>query len=161
MVGVTAMISISRIAATGCLFLCIAALGATAKWSFAQDVTGRTELPPAVDENEKIENRVAVFSGLDKISGRTITFDVYIDETVRFGQLQITPRVCYTRPASSTPTTSAFIEVDEETLDRQIRRIFSGWIFADSPGLNAIEHPIFDIWLKDCKMESEEVAPPS
>lgn len=136
------------------LFLVLAACVARPTISAAQ--VESAPLPP-----QSISNRVAVFSGLDKISGRTITFDVYIDETVRFGQLQITPRVCHTRPATETPKTTAFVEVDEETLDRQIRRIFTGWIFADSPGLNAIEHPIFDIWLKDCKMESDEVSPPS
>ena len=110
---------------------------------------------------ERIANRVAEFSGLDKITGRIITFDVYIDETVQFGALQVTPRVCYSRPSTLTPKTDAFIEVDEITLDRKIRRIFTGWMFADSPGLNAIEHPVYDIWLKDCKMESEEVPPPA
>ena len=109
---------------------------------------------------ERISNRVAVFSGIDKITGRIITFDVYIDETVQFGALQVTPRVCYTRSAAETPKTTGFLEVDEITLDRKIRRIFSGWMFADSPGLNAIEHPVYDIWLKNCKMDSE-VAPPS
>ncbi|MDJ0613793.1 MAG: DUF2155 domain-containing protein [Rhizobiaceae bacterium] len=108
----------------------------------------------------RIDNRVAVFSGIDKITGRIITFDVYINETVQFGALQVTPRVCYSRPITEKPKTTSFLEVDEITLDRKIRRIFTGWMFADSPGLNAIEHPVYDIWLKDCKMESD-VAPPS
>jgi hypothetical protein len=124
-----------------------------------QDGVTRQELPPA-PTNEKIKNRVAEFSGLDKITGRTITFDVYIDETVQFGTLQVTPRICYSRPVTETPKTDVFVEVDEITLDRDIRRIFTGWMFADSPGLNAIEHPIYDVWLKDCKMESD-VAPPT
>ena len=110
--------------------------------------------------DERIKNRVAEFYGIDKITGRIISFDVYVDETVRFGQLHVTPRVCYSRPASETPKTTAFLEVDEITLDRQIRRIFTGWMFANSPGLNAIEHPVFDIWLKDCKQQSDEVPPP-
>ena len=109
---------------------------------------------------ERIANRVAVFSGLDKITGRIHEFDVYVDETVQFGALQVTPRVCYTRPATETPKTTAFIEVDEITLESKIRRIFTGWMFADSPGLNAIEHPVYDIWLKDCRMESD-VPPPT
>ena len=109
---------------------------------------------------ERIANRVAEFYGIDKITGRIITFDVYVDETVRFGQLHVTPRVCYSRPASETPKTTAFLEVDEITLDRKIRRIFTGWMFADSPGLNAIEHPVFDIWLKNCKPDSDEAPPP-
>ena len=109
---------------------------------------------------ERIQNPVAEFTGIDKITGRIITFDVYIDETVQFGALQVTPRVCYTRPDTEAPKTTAFIEVDEITLDSNIRRIFTGWMFADSPGLNAIEHPVYDVWLKDCKMESD-VPPPS
>ena len=110
--------------------------------------------------NEKIANRVAVFSGIDKITGRIHTFDVYIDETVQFGALQVTPRVCYLRHNTEAPKTTTFVEVDEITLDSNIRRIFTGWMFADSPGLNAVEHPVYDIWLKDCKMESD-VPPPS
>jgi hypothetical protein len=125
-----------------------------------EGVVEQQALPPAAPPPpEKIANEVAEFSGLDKITGRTITFDVYIDETVQFGTLQVTPRICYSRPATETPKTDAFVEVDEITLDRNIRRIFTGWMFADSPGLNAIEHPIYDVWLKNCKMESE-VAPP-
>ncbi len=105
-------------------------------------------------------NKVAEFSGLDKITGRIISFDVYVNETVQFGALQVTPRVCYSRPASETPKTTSFIEVDEITLDRKIRRIFTGWMFADSPGLNAVEHPVYDVWLKNCKDKSE-VPPPA
>jgi len=117
-----------------------------------------TETAPL--DNQRIDNRVAVFSGIDKITGRIITFDVYVNETVQFGALQVTPRICYSRPITEKPKTTSFLEVDEITLDRKIRRIFTGWMFADSPGLNAIEHPVYDIWLKDCKMESD-VAPPS
>ena len=114
----------------------------------------------AFAQDSRIENRVAEFSGIDKITGRIISFDVYIDETVQFGALQVTPRVCYSRPITEKPKTTSFLEVDEITLDRKIRRIFTGWMFADSPGLNAIEHAVYDIWLTDCKMESD-VAPPS
>jgi hypothetical protein len=109
---------------------------------------------------ERITNPVAVFSGLDKITGRIISFDVYIDETVQFGALQVTPRVCYTRPSTEAPQTDAFVEVEEITLDRKVKRIFTGWMFAASPGLHAVDHPIYDVWLTDCKMSSP-VAPPS
>ncbi len=109
--------------------------------------------------DEKITNPIAVFSGLDKITGRITTFDVYIGETVQFGALQLTPRVCYTRPDTEAPKTDTFVEVDEITLDRKIRRIFAGWMFADSPGLNAVEHPVYDVWLKSCKQKSDVPAP--
>jgi hypothetical protein len=103
--------------------------------------------PPA----QKIANPKAVFSGLDKITGRTITFDVAINETVQFGALRVTPRVCYTRPPTEAPNTDGFVQVDEITLQGEERRLFTGWMFAASPGLHAVEHPIYDVWLVDCK----------
>lgn len=108
---------------------------------------------------ERIANPVAEFTGIDKITGRIISFDVYIDETVQFGALQVTPRVCYSRPNTEEPKTDSFVEVDEVTLDRKVRRIFTGWMFAQSPGLNAVEHAVYDVWLKDCKQKSD-VPPP-
>ena len=61
----------------------------------------------------KIKNPVAVFSGLDKITGRTTSFDVYIDETIQFGALQVTPRVCYSRDETEAQKVDGFVEVDE------------------------------------------------
>lgn len=113
--------------------------------------------PPA--RAERIANPVAEFTGIDKITGRIISFDVYINETVQFGALQVTPRVCYSRPNTEEPKTDSFVEVDEVTLDRKVRRIFTGWMFAQSPGLNAVEHAVYDVWLKDCKQKSD-VPPP-
>ncbi len=100
---------------------------------------------------QRIANPTAVFSGLDKITGRITSFDVAVNETVQFGALQVTPRVCYSRPPTETPNTDAFVEVDEVTLQGEIKRIFTGWMFAASPGLHAVEHPIYDVWLTDCK----------
>ncbi len=108
---------------------------------------------------ETIANPVATFDGLDKITGRVTTFDVYMNETVQFGALQITPRVCYTRPPTETQRTSVFIEVDQVSLQGSLKRIFTGWMFADSPALNAIDHAVYDIWLLDCK-QSSDVPPP-
>lgn len=108
----------------------------------------------------RIENPVAVFSGIDKITGRITTFDVYVGETVQFGALQVTPKVCYSRDESEAPKTTTFVEVDEITLDRKIRRLFTGWMFADSPGLNAVDHAVYDVWLKECKLQSD-VPPPA
>ncbi len=108
---------------------------------------------------ETIANPVATFDGLDKITGRVTTFDVYIGETVQFGALQITPRACYTRPPTETQRTSTFIEVDQVSLQGSLKRIFTGWMFADSPALNAIDNAVYDIWLIDCK-QSSDVPPP-
>ena len=109
---------------------------------------------------DKIKNPTAVFNGLDKITGRIISFEVSVDETVQFGALQITPRVCYTRPPTESPQTDAFIEVDEVTLENKYRRIFSGWMFAASPGLHGVEHAVYDVWLTDCKGGTSVIAEP-
>ncbi|KAA6205594.1 MAG: DUF2155 domain-containing protein [Candidatus Tokpelaia sp.] len=102
---------------------------------------------------ERIRNPIAVFSGLDKITGRTTIFNIRINETYQFGSLQITPRICYTNPADEAVKTDSFVEVNEITLDQKIKRIFTGWMFADSPGLNAVDHPIYDAWLINCKQK--------
>jgi hypothetical protein len=104
--------------------------------------------PPA----QKIVNKKASFSGLDKITGRIIHFDEDIGETVQFGALRVKTDACYTRPATEAANTDAFVEVDEITLQGEVKRIFSGWMFAASPGLHGVEHPIYDIWLTDCKV---------
>lgn len=108
---------------------------------------------------QPIANPIASFAGLDKITGRITRFDVYIDETVLFGALEITPRACYSRAATESQRTSAFLEVDQRSLTGVSKRIFSGWMFADSPALNAVDHAIYDVWLEDCKV-STDVPPP-
>ena len=77
---------------------------------------------------DRIRNPTAVFAGLDKITGRIISFEVAIDETVQCGALQLTPRVCWTRPPTEAPQTDAFVEVDEVTVKNEYRRIFTGWM---------------------------------
>ena len=109
--------------------------------------------PPA----QKIVNKKASFSGLDKITGRIINFDEDIGETVQFGALRVKTDACYTRPATEAANTDAFVEVDEITLQGEVKRIFSGWMFAASPGLHGVEHPIYDIWLTDCKLPDTTV----
>src|SRR5450759_517239 len=109
--------------------------------------------PPA----QKIVNKMASFSGLDKITGRIINFDEDIGETVQFGALRVKTDACYTRPATEAANTDAFVEVDEITLQGEVKRIFSGWMYAASPGLHGVEHPIYDIWLTDCKVPDTTV----
>ncbi len=109
---------------------------------------------------QPIANPIAVFAGLDKITARLTQFDVYIGETVLFGALEITPRACYNRSASETlQRTSAFIEVDQRSLNGTSQRIFAGWVFSDSPALNAVDHAVYDVWLIECKTSSD-VPPP-
>lgn len=108
---------------------------------------------------QPIANPVATFAGLDKITGRITKFDVYIDETVLFGALEVTPRACYSRAATETQRTSAFLEVDQRSLTGTSKRIFTGWMFADSPALHAVDHAVYDVWLIECKTRTD-VPPP-
>jgi hypothetical protein len=100
---------------------------------------------------DKYRNPTAIFAGLDKITGRIIAFEVAVNETVQFGALQLTPKICFSRPISEKPQTTSFVEVEEINSGNEYKRLFSGWMFASSPGLNAIEHPVYDIWLTGCK----------
>ncbi len=132
-------------------FPALAGLVSTAFLSLA--LTG----PAAAD---RIRNPTAVFAGLDKITGRIISFEVAVDETVQFGALQLTPRVCWTRPPTEAPQTTSFTEVDEVTFKNEYRRIFTGWMYAASPGMHGVEHAIYDVWLTDCKGGTELVVDP-
>lgn len=99
---------------------------------------------------QRIENSVAVFAALDKVTAKISRLEVPLNQTADFGALKVTPRACYTRGPTEQPKTTTFVEVDETQLDGKQKRIFSGWMFADAPGLNAVEHPVFDVWLTDC-----------
>lgn len=100
---------------------------------------------------EIIPNPIAVFQGLDKIMGQTTSFEVKVGEEKKFGGLIVKADVCNTRPITERPKTLAFVEVDELSNDGKRKRIFSGWMFAESPGLNGVEHPLYDVWLAACR----------
>lgn len=99
---------------------------------------------------QRYENQVAVFAALDKVTARISKLEVPLNQTLEFGSLKVTPRVCYSRAADEPPKTSTFVEVEETMLDGAQKKLFAGWMFAESPGLNAVEHPIFDVWLTGC-----------
>ncbi|MFD2182934.1 DUF2155 domain-containing protein [Rhodoplanes azumiensis] len=117
-----------------------------------------TEVPTV-----KVPNPIAIFSGLDKITGRITRFEVSLGETVQYGALQVRPRACYTRPPTEAPNTTGFVEVDEVTLQGEVKKLFRGWMFASSPGLHGVEHSIYDVWLSDCKGAANvaEAPPPA
>ena len=110
---------------------------------------------PQVVQAEKIINRIAVFAALDKVTANISPLEIPIDDSMNFGPLTITPRICNTRPLTEQPVTSAFVEIDEKQLDGSEKRIFTGWMFAESPGLHGVEHPVFDVWLTSCKMPED------
>jgi hypothetical protein len=108
-------------------------------------------LMPLEARAQQIANPIAVFAGLDKITGITTTFEIPIGEQRQFGGLIVKPNVCFTRPLTEEPKTSSFVEVDQVMVDNSRKRLFSGWMFAESPGLSGVEHAIYDVWLTGCR----------
>jgi hypothetical protein len=107
-------------------------------------------IAPSSADAQRIENQTAVFAALDKVTARIRRLEAPLGQKEEFGALRITARACYSRPQTETPKTSTFVEIDEVLRDGQVQRIFSGWMFAESPGLNALQHPVFDLWLTEC-----------
>ena len=94
---------------------------------------------------------LAVLRTLDKITARMSTQEVLIGETIELGNLRVTPRKCLKNPPTETPESSAFLDIYELAKESDPEPVFQGWMFASSPALNAMEHPVFDVWLLDCK----------
>jgi hypothetical protein len=100
---------------------------------------------------------VAILQGLDKTTARISTVEAPLDQSVRFGGLVITARACVKRPPEEPPETAAFLEIDEilpGASSVNATRVFSGWMFKSSPALSALENPIYDVGVLDCKETS-------
>lgn len=95
----------------------------------------------------------ATLQSLDKITARTSTFTMAVGETRKFGGVMVTLRACRENPPVEVPEAAAFLEVDETMPGEQVERVFSGWMFASSPALSALEHPVYDVWLLSCTGE--------
>jgi hypothetical protein len=103
----------------------------------------------------------AVLQGLDKVTARISTFEAPIGVPVRFGSLEITARTCQKRPPEETPESAAFLEIRDIKPGESPVTVFTGWMFASSPALNALEHPVYDVWTTDCRNDSTSPAPRS
>ncbi|MBL41130.1 MAG: glycosyl hydrolase family 5 [Rhodospirillaceae bacterium] len=97
---------------------------------------------------------IAVLRGLDKVTARISTFEAQKNKHIRFGTLRILVRYCDKRPPEETPETSVFLEVIDLRTGGKPRRVFTGWMFASSPAISALEHPTYDVWVIDCKILS-------
>ena len=134
----------------------------------AQAAPAPTVLPPkavgladAVPDAHGVK-RMAVLRGLDKLTGRAIDVNAPVGVPVRFGTLTLTVRYCYTVPPEEPPETTAFLQIDENIQGQPPKRMFSSWMFASTPALNALEHPTYDVWVITCKTEEPlpAAAPP-
>jgi hypothetical protein len=97
---------------------------------------------------------MALLEGLDKITARVSKFEAPVGAAVQFGTLAIRVRDCEKSPPEDTPESAAFVEIDETRPGETRNRVFSGWMFASSPALSALEHPVYDVILLDCRVAS-------
>jgi len=98
--------------------------------------------------------------GLDKITGRAFDIVAPLNVPVKFATLTVTARYCYSTPQSETPETAAFVQIDDSRADNKTQRVFSGWMYASSPGLNAMQHPLYDVWVIFCRTNAPGTAVP-
>lgn len=96
------------------------------------------------------EQQLAVLQALDKVTARVSRLEAPLDRTIRFGTLDITVRACHRAPPEEPPESAAFLEIDERHASRPAERLYTGWMFASSPSLAALEHPVYDIWVLAC-----------
>ena len=92
----------------------------------------------------------AILQTLDKITARVSQLDVRVGETAEFASLDITVRACRAAPPEETPESAAFLEIDYTPPREDTRRVFTGWMFASSPAVSAMDHPVFDVWVVAC-----------
>ncbi len=106
-------------------------------------------------ETRALEGSGVVLQGLDKVTARISKFSAEIGVPVTFGTLEITARACHKKPPEEPPESSAFLEVREKQKGEPVKLLFSGWMFASTPGLSALQHPVYDVWVLDCAMPGE------
>ena len=127
---------------------------ATAKTSTTSDsdTLSRNETPMA--------DRVAVIGLLNKRNGAERDLTMKPGQVVRVGDVVVRLRACETSaPWEAEPLTGAFVQLDVEGRDQRWRRFFSGWLYKESPSLNVVEHPIYDVWPKSCAMTHPDIGP--
>ncbi|WP_262691773.1 DUF2155 domain-containing protein [Kordiimonas aestuarii] len=124
----------------------VVALGPAA---FAQQ-----DLEADASADQNTSHNVVVLRALDKITARITEIELPIGEEGHFGTLALKARYCRTRPPIEPPETFAYLEIDDIKRHDVRERVFEGWMVASSPALNALEHPVYDVWVINCKMSS-------
>lgn len=120
------------------------------------DKTGREEPSGPVSEPTPLAERVATLVVLDKFTSTTETFEVNPGSTIDYGRLRIHVRSCEAAPPWERPEAAAFLQVDEQTRQGKVRRVYSGWMFARAPSLHPFDHPAYNVAVRACKMSFPE-----
>ncbi len=95
--------------------------------------------------------RVAELQALDKVTARVVTLRATLGQPERFGTLTITVRACHARPPDEVPDAAAFLDIADSRAPANGASVFRGWMFANAPGVNMLEHPVYDIRVLECR----------
>lgn len=114
------------------------------------DITGPPEEDAFAQEKNIITNGVTL-QGLDKQTGRVFIIDAPLNKSIEFGTLKIVVKHCEKAPLDDRQESMAFVVISEEKPAGTLQNLFSGWMFATSPALSAMDHPTYDVWVKECK----------
>jgi hypothetical protein len=132
---------------------------ATAKPTLAPGPAKPKALPPSSKETP-MKDRVAVLGFLNKRNGITRDITLKPGEAVRLGDVVVRLRACETtQDWEYERLTGAFVQVLVNDSDKKWRKYFSGWLFKETPSLNVVEHPIYDVWPKECRMRHPDTGP--
>ena len=124
--------------------------GDTFKQGFIENLPPLEEDTTGLEAREMTEFPVVKLRALDKTTARTMTFEANVGSTVRFGAIYIKVQTCRKTPPVEQPEAAAFLQIWENPLNADPKWIYSGWMFSSSPGLAAMDHPIYDVWVLDC-----------
>ncbi|MDH3264910.1 MAG: DUF2155 domain-containing protein [Paracoccaceae bacterium] len=121
---------------------------------------GLAALAPAAGlaQAQQAGPRAVLLQGLDKITARVSTFEAPLGRPVRFGTFEITARACEKTPPEEPPESAAFLEITDVRPDSDPEPLFTGWMFASSPAVSAVDHPVYDVWVIDCRKASNSSA---
>ncbi len=144
-------------------FVAALVLGAAMQFAMPADAqdTGPSDPidgPPGLEglapgEGDEVDEtpKAAILRGLDKVTARVREYTQPVGVPLRIGSLEVIVQDCKSRPPEEPPETTAFLEIFEHQSNQQRVPIFSGWMFASSPALNPLEHPVYDVWVMNCK----------
>ena len=123
-----------------------------------RQLTGLATAAVLLAAGPAVAQQVALLQGLDKITARISTFEAPLGEAVRFGTFEIVARACQKRPPEEPPESTAFLEIVDIRPDSPSIPLFTGWMFASSPAVSAVDHPVYDVWVIDCRKASSSAS---
>lgn len=114
---------------------------------------------PAPGEATPMAERQLVVRVIDKQTRKLAELTLAQNQPQRFGRLILVMRACEASAPTQPPESGGFLQIDEQRPGGQVKRVFSGWMFASTPALNAMEHPVYDAWVVQCKMSFPDTGP--